>query len=132
MRCFSVPERVGFAGLAAAPVAFVYPAVHRATGLGLPCPLRTVTGVPCPMCGMTTAASSLAAGQLGGALAANPFVLCVVALVLCGLGVAAVRVAGLLGPPREWSAAGRRRVTWAAGLTAGASWLYQLHRFEFI
>ena len=39
---------------------------------GLPCPLRTLTGVPCPLCGMTTSVEATAHGHLGGALAANP------------------------------------------------------------
>ncbi len=36
-----MPEQLGLAGLAAAAASFVYPAASHATGLGLPCPLRT-------------------------------------------------------------------------------------------
>ncbi len=71
----SVPEQLGLAGLGAAGVAVAYQAALGGEGLPLPCPLRTLTGVPCPLCGMTTAATGLASGDLGAALAANPFVL---------------------------------------------------------
>jgi uncharacterized protein DUF2752 len=39
---------------------------------GLPCPLRTLTGVPCPLCGMTTSVEATVHGHVGQALAANP------------------------------------------------------------
>jgi hypothetical protein len=85
---------------------------------GLPCPLRTVTGIPCPLCGMTT---SVKAGmRLDGraALAANPF----------GLAVIAVAVLMLVRP--AW-----RRVAVPASLVisaAIASELFQLHRFHWV
>ncbi|HZD72150.1 MAG TPA: DUF2752 domain-containing protein, partial [Actinomycetes bacterium] len=89
-RPHSLPEQLGLVGLAAAAAAAVYPVASHATGLGLPCPLRTLTGVPCPLCGMTTAATSLRAGDLGAAAAANPFVFLLAAgtLVMSALLVA--------------------------------------------
>ena len=61
------------------------------------CPLRNITGVPCPTCGGTHSAASLAAGQWLAALRANPFVVvalgvfavwavyCVIATLIPGL-----------------------------------------------
>ena len=48
------------------------------------CPFRAVTGIPCPLCGMTTSVCATVALRVGDALAANPFgILAVVfALVL--------------------------------------------------
>jgi hypothetical protein len=37
-----------------------------------PCPLRTLTGVPCPLCGMTRGVTAVVHGQLGHALFLNP------------------------------------------------------------
>jgi hypothetical protein len=39
-----------------------------------PCPLRTLTGIPCPTCGGTGAFRELLAGRLGAALLSNPLV----------------------------------------------------------
>jgi Protein of unknown function (DUF2752) len=125
----SVPEQLGLAGLAAAADAFVYPAASHATGLGLPCPLRTLTGIPCPLCGMTTAAAGLAAGDPRAALAANPFVLVLAAGTLCMTVLLAARAVGLLPAPAPWGRAARRRAWWVVGLLAAASWAFQLHRF---
>jgi hypothetical protein len=132
MRYYSVPERLGFVGLGAAVAAFAYPSVTRATGFGLPCPLRTLTGVPCPLCGMTTAATELAAGQPHAALAANPFVFGLAVLVAAGASLVAARALGVTRPPRPWSASRRRSVSWAVGGLAVASWLFQLHRYDLV
>ena len=83
---------------------------------GLPCPLRSATGVPCPLCGMTTSVKAVMRGQVGAAVAANPF----------GLVAVTGAVALLLRP--AW-----QRVRLPAGVVVGAvaaSWLFQLHRFH--
>jgi hypothetical protein len=50
---------------------------------GVPCGMRALVGVPCPLCGMTTSVVATVQGRLGDAIAANPFgVLLVVAAVL--------------------------------------------------
>lgn len=52
------------------------------------CPLRTMTGIPCPLCGGTTAAISVARLDLLGALRANPVaVLGALAFALAPLGL---------------------------------------------
>jgi hypothetical protein len=128
----SVPEQLGLIGLGAAAASFAYPAVSRGTGLGLPCPLRTLTGVPCPMCGMTTAATSLAGGDLQAALAANPFVLVLAGLTLGMAALMAARAAGLAAPAAQWPASRRRQAYWALAVLLAASWAFQLHRFGWV
>jgi hypothetical protein len=85
---------------------------------GLPCPLRTTTGVPCPLCGMTTSVKATLRGDVHAALAANPF------------GILAVVTAILLLARPAW-----RRLQLPAGVLMGGvlvSWLFQLHRFHFV
>jgi hypothetical protein len=128
-RTHSVPEQLGLAGIGAAAASFVYPAVSHATGLGLPCPLRTLTGIPCPLCGMTTAATGLAAGDARAALAANPLVLALAAGTLWMTVLLVARMVGLAPAPASWSESARRRAWWAVGVLAAGSWAFQLHRF---
>jgi hypothetical protein len=47
-----------------------------------PCPLRTVTGIPCPMCGMTRGVTSLVHGDFAHALLMNPASYLAVALAI--------------------------------------------------
>src|SRR5882762_1898982 len=81
-RPYSVPERISLFGLGCAAIAPVYPTLTARTGLGLPCPLRTVTGVPCPFCGLTTASVALVAGDPAAAVSASPLVFLIAALVI--------------------------------------------------
>lgn len=131
-RSRSLPEQLGLAGLGAAGAAFAYPAVHRATGLGVFCPLRALTGVPCPLCGMTTAATSLAAGDLHAALAANPFVLVIAAFTGFMAVLMALRAIGLAPPPAAWPGRRQRAAKLAVVALAAGSWLFELHRFGWV
>ncbi len=47
-----------------------------------PCPLRTITGIPCPMCGMTRGVTALVHGDFARALLMNPASYVAVALAL--------------------------------------------------
>jgi hypothetical protein len=81
---------------------------------GLPCPLRTLTGIPCPLCGMTTSVEATVHLDLRAALAANPAGLLAVAaaLVLLVVRPARVRIPAL--------------VPYAA---LAAMWVFELYRF---
>jgi hypothetical protein len=85
---------------------------------GLPCPLRTVTGIPCPFCGTTTSVEATLHADPGAALAANP------------LGPALVGAALVLvvRPPRH---ALRVPLVFVIVLAA-ALWVFELHRFHVI
>lgn len=102
-------------GLAMLALGLVLPLLHVRTLF--PCPLRTLTGVPCPLCGMTTSVVALMHLHPGRALDANPI----------GLLVVAVALALILLRPRK--------VQIPIGLfvlAAAASWLFELHRFGIL
>ena len=128
----SVPEQLGVAGLTAAGAAVAYRVALGGEGLWLPCPLRALTGIPCPLCGMTTAATALATGDLGAAVAANPFALLLAGFTLVMAVVMAARALGRLDPAAQWPASRRRQSYWVAGVLAAASWAFQLHRFGWV
>ncbi len=128
----SVPERLALAGLAAAPVAAAYPTLASATGLGLVCPLRAVTGVPCPLCGGTTAATHLAAGRLGEAAAANPLVPVLAVLTLAMAVVMVLRWRRRLPPARPLSPAAARALGVALVAAGAAAWTFQFTRFGLL
>lgn len=91
---------------------------HRPASL---CVLRSLTGVPCPFCGGTTATVDLAHGDLRSSLAASP-----IALPM----LIAWPLLGVVRSPHWWRS---RRVRWTAILVVlvGAE-LWQLARFGFL
>jgi hypothetical protein len=88
------------------------------------CPLRRTTGVPCPLCGATTAMNALARGDLTAAVAANPLAPALLVLVVVAwLGY----LVGSPALPVRTKTLGR-----AATVLLPALWLYQLHRYDLI
>ena len=84
---------------------------------GLACPLRTLTGVPCPLCGMTTSVEETVRGHLSRAFAANP----------AGIAAVAVALFLIVGRPE------RLRVPAALPLVVlAAAWVFELHRFSIL
>ena len=84
---------------------------------GLPCPLRTLTGVPCPFCGMTTSVEATVHLRLGDALLANP----------AGIVLVAAVVWLLLRRPAV--------VRYSLPIIFSAlalMWVFELHRFGFL
>jgi uncharacterized protein DUF2752 len=85
------------------------------------CPFRALTGLPCPFCGGTTAASQLGHGDLRAALAASPL-----ALVLLGIWP----LVGAVSPPHWWRRRRLRIVTIVVIVIASELW--QLGRFGYL
>jgi Protein of unknown function (DUF2752) len=127
-RTFSVPERLGGFGLLCAAGAVLWPTFTERTGVGLPCPLRLLTGVPCPVCGLTTAAVELVRGHVGAALDANPLIFGLAALAVAAVPLVGLRAGGVLAAPAPWPGTRRRLVGWLVSPLAAASWIFQLHR----
>ena len=80
-----------------------------------PCPLRTVTGVPCPFCGMTRGVTAAVHADLGRALFLNPG--SVVAVVLAVLLLLAWRSKRLNIP------------AWSIAVVLGLLWSWQLFKY---
>ena len=97
-------------------LAYVLPALPGHPGP--PCPLRMLTGVPCPMCGMTTSVEATVHLDFRAALAANP---AGIALVVVAIVLLARRPRSVPLPP----------VAVTLGVLA-LMWVFELNRLGFI
>lgn len=99
--------------------------VHQHADPGVICPLRRLTGVPCPFCGSTTVFMEAGAGHWNAALAANPVT------VVAALGFLLYPVLAFDGVER-WKRL-PRRTQWIVGaVVLAASWVWQLNRFNLL
>ena len=100
---------------------------HAQVGLS-PCSLYTLTGVPCPTCGMTTALAHMMRLQVLEAFHAQPFgVIVFMGALLSAGGCAATICTGRR--PLDWLRS--RRCRWgrwmaAAAILALLSWIYKI------
>jgi len=96
--------------------------IHRVSDPGVLCPLRRLTGIPCPLCGGTTVFIELGSGRPVGALLANPAALAgAVGLALAPLGLG-----------RRWWALAPGTRAWVLGTALVGSELWQLARFGLL
>ena len=102
------------AGLALVPAALAI----SATPLDVvpPCPLRTLTGIPCPLCGSTRGVIAAVHGHLGEALTLNP-------ASLLALALAAMLVLG-------WRVERVRIPMWGIVAVFAVLWSYQLFKYS--
>lgn len=92
------------------------------------CLVRAATGVPCPLCGMTTGVLATLDGRLADAVAANPAAPVLVLAVVIAL---VVRFAGRGRVAAAWRDAGVRLLPLRMPVLAGM-WLFELRRFGTI
>lgn len=85
-----------------------------------PCPLLTLTGVPCPTCGTTHAALALSRGDLAAAFVANPLAASALLLLL------PATAASLAWRRRAAPPAARRILAWVASAALLLNWGYLL------
>ena len=85
--------------------------------LGPPCLFRWLTGIPCPLCGMTTSVFATVQLHFGEAFAANPWgpILVAAGLLLFFIRIRTVRIPFLL-----------------LAIVLGTSWLFELYRFALL
>ncbi len=130
---YSAPEHITMFGLGTAAVGSAYPMIMAHTGnQGIPCPLRTLTGVPCPFCGLTTATVAITHGHWDTAAATSPLAYLAAGLVVGTTPLLALRIAGVARPPRPWPETARRRARYAVLVVVAMSWVFQLHRYGFL
>lgn len=103
------------AGMLMLILAFLRPLVPFEAGVL--CPLRATTGVPCPLCGMTTSVTAAVHLDLSAAMTANP------------AGIVAVLIAAYLIVRRpRYLVVSLPLIV----LALGAMWVFELNRYGII
>src|SRR5215470_5365978 len=101
---YSVPERLTLFSAGCGAIGAIYPTIMALDGHhGIPCPLRTLTGVPCPFCGLTTATVAMAHGQWVTAATTSPLACLVAILAACTAPLLVARAVGVASWPRPAS-----------------------------
>jgi predicted ABC-type sugar transport system permease subunit len=118
-------QRVAFGAVAALAVANLHVPGRPATL----CPLRALTGIPCPFCGGTTAAVQLGRFDLLGALRANPVVVLGALVVAATPAVIAFRTSRHVA---RWPALSPRTIRVAITIAVVFSEVWQLFRFGIL
>lgn len=96
--------------------------LHAAHDPGVVCPLRLLTGIPCPFCGSTSAVMDLGTGDLATAVRIQPLTVL----------AAGVLVTAPTGWYRRWAYVRyRHRIALLLGAVA-LSWIYQIVRLGII
>lgn len=80
-----------------------------------PCPLRTLTGLPCPLCGSTRGVIAAIHGDLGSAVAFNP----------ASIGVLVLAVLLIVG----WRVERVRIPVWSIVAVLAVLWTYQMFKY---
>ena len=93
-RCEGIGKRIGrvsllYGGILLAGLAYLW--LYRRLGFGIPCIFHELTGLSCPGCGLTRAASALSQGRIREALSWNPMLPVYVAYFLWTVPTATVR-----------------------------------------
>jgi hypothetical protein len=99
--------------------------VHQHHDPGALCPLRRITGMPCPLCGSTTVFMEAGAGHWSAAFTANPFTVIGALLFLAAPVLSVDPIRSWAGLPRAWR-------VWPPAVVLALSWVWQLHRFGFL
>ena len=92
------------------------------------CPLRALTGVPCPFCGMTTGTLALARGDVAGSVGANPAAIVLATAILLAYLPARRRERWLVPLGRAMPGIPR----WLPWMALAPMWIWQLARFDLI
>lgn len=115
---------LGVFGLLAVLLARFFPFERLPIGL---CSFKSMTGIPCPTCGMTTCFIQLTHGQFAAALRSSPLGVVVFGLAVMAAGyLIANRVLGWRAIRLELDRRDRIMLAVGAGLAILANWLYML------